>query len=304
MPVLSAEQSANATTIVAVGQRSAVPLRGQVVAVVTALQESGLRNLPFGDRDSLGLFQQRPSQGWGTATQILDPGYAASRFYVALLTVPGWRRLPVAAAAQAVQRSAFPDGYARWEDEAAGVVGALTASTPVSSIGCGASSDTGTTMTPAAVRTVLAFAAAQVGDRYVLGANGPDSWDCSSLVQAAFWAAGVALPRTAAAQYGWLEARGQLATGPVRLVSLRPGDLLFSRGAEPRLAARRAAGWARRSLRRCRCRPGGQGLGGRRHRAALQRPRPDRGHRRRPGRDDGAHHPRPAASSPAERSPS
>ena len=211
-------------------------MRGQVVAVATALQESGLRNLPFGDRDSLGLFQQRPSQGWGTPTQILDPGYAAGRFYVALLTVPGWQRLPVAAAAQAVQRSAVPDAYARWDDEATGVVAALSGTAPSAAAGCGAPSDAGTTMTPAAVRTVLAFAAAQVGDSYVLGATGPDSWDCSSLVQAAYTAAGVALPRTAAAQYGWLEARGQLATGPVRLVALRPGDLLFSRGAEPRPA--------------------------------------------------------------------
>ncbi|MFF4650546.1 C40 family peptidase [Streptomyces sp. NPDC001380] len=110
-----AQQVPNARTVQATGVAMHVPARGQVVALATALQESGLRNLPYGDRDSLGLFQQRPSQGWGTAGQILDPVHASARFYAALLKVPGWQRLTVARAAQAVQRSAFPGTYARWE---------------------------------------------------------------------------------------------------------------------------------------------------------------------------------------------
>ncbi|MFD9814909.1 C40 family peptidase [Streptomyces sp. NPDC059080] len=109
------EQVPNAKTIQTTGVAMGIPARGQVVALATALQESGLRNLSYGDRDSLGLFQQRPSQGWGTASQILDPVHASTKFYSGLKKVPGWESLSVAQAAQAVQRSGFPDAYARWE---------------------------------------------------------------------------------------------------------------------------------------------------------------------------------------------
>lgn len=110
-----AEQVPNAQTIQATGVAMHIPARGQIVALATALQESGLRNLTYGDRDSLGLFQQRPSQGWGTAEQILDPLHASTKFYEALVQVSGWQSLSVAQAAQAVQRSGFPDAYAKWE---------------------------------------------------------------------------------------------------------------------------------------------------------------------------------------------
>jgi peptidoglycan DL-endopeptidase CwlO len=231
---LDAQQAANARTVVTVGQRLAVPARGQVVAIAAALQESGLRNLAFGDRDSLGIFQQRPSQGWGSPPQILEPAYAATRFYAALLAVRGWQTLPVATAAQAVQRSGYPAAYAQWAGDAAGIVAAVRGAPAASATGCAAAADASTgSMSPATARTVVAFAAAQVGDAYVLGADGPDAWDCSSLVQAAFAVVGVVLPRTAAQQYDWLAARGALAAGPPRLASLRPGDLLLSRGAEP-----------------------------------------------------------------------
>ena len=112
---LSEEQLRNGGTIVGVGERLGVPIRGWMIAIATALQESGLRNLNYGDRDSLGLFQQRPSQGWGTPAQILDPEYAAGEFYRRLLLVPGWESMRLTLAAQAVQRSAFPFAYARWE---------------------------------------------------------------------------------------------------------------------------------------------------------------------------------------------
>jgi cell wall-associated NlpC family hydrolase len=85
------------------------------VALATALQESGLRNLTYGDRDSLGLFQQRPSQGWGTASEILDSVHASTSFYSALEKVSGWQSMTVTQAAQAVQQSGFPDAYAKWE---------------------------------------------------------------------------------------------------------------------------------------------------------------------------------------------
>lgn len=119
------EQLANAATIAAVGGRMGVPERGWVVAVTAAMQESGLRNLDHGDRDSLGLFQQRPSQGWGSPTQVLTPSYAATQFYRHLLAVPGWTRMSVAGAAQAVQHSGFPGAYARHETAARAVVATI-----------------------------------------------------------------------------------------------------------------------------------------------------------------------------------
>ncbi|WP_435596781.1 C40 family peptidase [Streptomyces sp. S1] len=110
-----AEQVPNAKTIQATGVAMNIPARGQVVALATALQESGLRNLTWGDRDSLGLFQQRPSMGWGTANEILDPVHASTKFYEGLKKVSGWESLSVTQAAQAVQRSGFPEAYAKWE---------------------------------------------------------------------------------------------------------------------------------------------------------------------------------------------
>ncbi|MFD8087393.1 C40 family peptidase [Kitasatospora sp. NPDC059722] len=109
------EQIPNAKTIQATGVAMRIPLRGQIVALATALQESGLRNINYGDRDSLGLFQQRPSQGWGTPAQIMQPVYASTKFYEALQQVSGWQSMTVTQAAQAVQRSGFPDAYAKWE---------------------------------------------------------------------------------------------------------------------------------------------------------------------------------------------
>ncbi|MFE2639358.1 C40 family peptidase [Streptomyces scopuliridis] len=110
-----AEQVPNAKTIQATGVAMNVPAGGQIMALATALQESGLRNLTYGDRDSLGLFQQRPSQGWGTANEILDPVHSSTMFYEALEKVSGWQSLSVTQAAQAVQRSGFPEAYAKWE---------------------------------------------------------------------------------------------------------------------------------------------------------------------------------------------
>jgi hypothetical protein len=128
--VLDTEQAANATTIAAIGKRLGVPDHGVTIALAAALQESGLRNLPRGDRDSLGLFQQRPSQGWGSSTDIMSPTYAATAFYSHLLQVPGWDTLPVAGAAQAVQHSAQPDAYARFEQPARALASALTGELP------------------------------------------------------------------------------------------------------------------------------------------------------------------------------
>ncbi|MET8590449.1 C40 family peptidase [Streptomyces sp. NPDC005078] len=127
---LPAEQVPNAQTIVAAGLSLDVPTKGQIVALATAMQESQLRNLNYGDRDSLGLFQQRPSQGWGSAQQIRDPVYASEQFYKHLLKVDGWQQMTVTQAAQAVQKSGLPDAYAQWENLATALQDAIAKTFP------------------------------------------------------------------------------------------------------------------------------------------------------------------------------
>jgi hypothetical protein len=123
--VLDSAQMANAATIAAVGMRQGMPERAVVVALATAYQESHLENLDTGDRDSVGLFQQRPSQGWGTPEQIQDPRYAAEKFYKGLKRVRGWKEMRVTDAAQKVQRSAYPNAYEKWADESTVLAKAL-----------------------------------------------------------------------------------------------------------------------------------------------------------------------------------
>ncbi len=244
-----AEQVPNAKVIVAAGTAMGIPARGQVVALATALQESGLRNLPYGDRDSVGLFQQRPSQGWGTVQQILDPSYAATKFYAALRGVPGWESMTVAQAAQAVQRSGFPDAYAKWEPlatalqqalapaastaEAVSTAGSCTADgTEFGAIPAGAVPD-GYVIpagAPVAVRTAIRWALRQLGTPYQWGgtctsAHGADPMgrcDCSSLMQQAYKAGGITLSRTTYTQVKEGKA--------VSVAALEPGDLVFTEG--------------------------------------------------------------------------
>lgn len=127
---LDPEQASNAATIAAVTVRRDLPARAATIALATAIQESGLRNLTYGDRDSLGLFQQRPSQGWGTAEEVRDPVYATNAFLDVLVRVEGWRDLDVTDAAQRVQRSAFPEAYGDHETEARAWASALTGYSP------------------------------------------------------------------------------------------------------------------------------------------------------------------------------
>lgn len=122
---LAPDQLTHAATIVAAAVRRDLPERAAVIALATALQESKLRNLTTGDRDSIGLFQQRPSQGWGTPKQLQDPRYAAGEFYEHLVRVPGWQQMRLTDAAQAVQRSAHPELYQKWETDATTLAAAL-----------------------------------------------------------------------------------------------------------------------------------------------------------------------------------
>ncbi|WP_406342659.1 hypothetical protein [Streptomyces sp. NBC_00648] len=153
---LSPEQAENAATISAVGTSRGMPERAVTIALATALQESGLRNITHGDRDSVGLFQQRPSQGWGTVQQIMDPVYSAGKFYQRLAEVPGYSRLPLTVAAQRVQRSGFPQAYAKHEPDAALLTAVLTGRTSAA-LTCTIAKDAHPG-DPAKVRTELARA--------------------------------------------------------------------------------------------------------------------------------------------------
>ncbi|MDX2825767.1 NlpC/P60 family protein [Streptomyces ipomoeae] len=258
------EQIPNAQTIVATGISLEVPKKGQIIALATAMQESRLRNLTYGDRDSLGLFQQRPSQGWGTAEQIRDPVYASERFYKALLQVSGWQQMTVTQAAQAVQKSGYPGAYAQWEPLATALQKAIAATFPTagkadtgqhtsatpSASGCGTAED-GSSFGPIPegavpkgyeipkgtdprARKAIVWAMQQLGTMYQWGGSctnprGEDPMgrcDCSSLMQQAYAHAGITLTRTTYTQVNEGKA--------VSVKRLQPGDLIFSRGTAAR----------------------------------------------------------------------
>ena len=128
--VLDLGQARQATVIVGRALDRGLPARAGSIAMATAYQESGVRNLDYGDRDSLGLFQQRPSQGWGTPEQIMDPYYSTDVFYDALLKVDGWEDGDINDVAQAVQRSGFPEAYRKHEPNARIVASVLAGYSP------------------------------------------------------------------------------------------------------------------------------------------------------------------------------
>ena len=127
---LDPSQARYAGLITAIAVQRGMPARAASIALAAAYQESNLRNLRGGDRDSAGLFQQRPSQGWGTQDQVRDPVHAANAFYDALAKVDGYERLEITVAAQEVQRSGFPDAYADHEPDARALASALTGNSP------------------------------------------------------------------------------------------------------------------------------------------------------------------------------
>ncbi len=130
---LTPTQAGNAALISGVAVSRGLPARAASIAVATAIQESRLENIDYGDDagpDSRGLFQQRPSQGWGTEEQVMTPLYATGAFYDALVQVPGYETLPITEAAQTVQRSAYPEAYADHEPEGRAFASALTGNSP------------------------------------------------------------------------------------------------------------------------------------------------------------------------------
>ncbi len=202
-----------------------MPDTGIEIALMVALQESGLQVLANGsveaslhlphdgvgnDHDSLGTAQQRPSAGWGTVSQLMDPTYDAAAFYGGpqgpnhgsprgLLDVPGWQSMDMGAAAQAVQGSAFPERYAQWQSEAESILNGSGSGTvsPACSPGTGGP---GQPELPSDLnqlrRSILHYAQVGVGGAYVWGGTAFKAWDCSGYVQWVFAQADIHLPRT------------------------------------------------------------------------------------------------------------
>jgi hypothetical protein len=128
--VVDLEQAHFTSIIAGVAVRRGLPPRAASIALATAYQETGIRNLDYGDRDSVGLFQQRPSQGWGTKKQLMDPDYAAGKFYDALVKINDWQTDDINDVAQKVQRSGHPEAYNDHETDARVLASALTGQSP------------------------------------------------------------------------------------------------------------------------------------------------------------------------------
>jgi len=234
--VLDPTQMANAQVIYDVSASLGLPRQAAVIAIATATQESSLVNIDHGTSDSLGLFQQRPSQGWGTPAQIMDPVYASSRFYQALVQVPDWQSLPLTVAAQDVQHSGHPGAYAHWQQLAEDLIATFTGTAgECATDNSNGIPGSGTTKVPAGfsvpantppqIVIAISYALEQLGKPYVWGGTGPIGYDCSGLVMMAYEAAGISLPRTTFQQV-------DVGTPVYSLSQLEPGDLIFTAGSD------------------------------------------------------------------------
>ncbi|MDQ0078222.1 C40 family peptidase [Arthrobacter oryzae] len=247
---LTARQMDLAKGYVSVGKQLGVPRDGQIIAIMMALQESSLRmlanvnvpgslNFPHdgvgSDHDSLGTAQQRPAAGWGSVGELMDPSYNVRAFYGGpsgpnrgsprgLLDIPGWQSMGKGQAAQAVQVSAFPELYARWEPEASAIVDALDAGTATAPC-VDASPGSGPSPSSADLsqirKDILRFTEAGVGGSYVWGGTAFRAWDCSGFVQWIYRQAGINLPRVEQWRVG------------KRTDNPQPGDLVVQNGQGP-----------------------------------------------------------------------
>jgi hypothetical protein len=231
----SAEQKKNAATIYSVGKQMGGSSRDCIIGLMTAMQESGLRNINYGDRDSVGLFQQRPSQGWGTVEQIMNPEYSSKKFFEGLFKIKNRNSMRLTEAAQAVQRSAFPEAYAKHEKPATAMVrdldkgGGKTSSLNSKPMG----TNSGLNLAQGAVDFCKKHPRIPYTQKYggtqlaILQAEPPPGLDCSSFVQATYLRAMgslYGLPRTAAAQYAFCK-KVSVATA-----LKTPGALVFKGG--------------------------------------------------------------------------
>jgi hypothetical protein len=216
---LTDEQRSNVSMIISIGKERGLPPLAWQVAIQAGMTESGLRNLRYGDRDSQGMFQMRPSMGWGTVEQVTDPAYAINKFYDVLQAVPNWKQQRPGDSAQDVERSAFPDRYHRWESMAAALIGSV-GQVP-DPAGCGQGFGNALPAPTAAGAKAIDFAMSQQGKPYLWGAatSSQDAYDCSSLMLQAYRTAGVLLPRVSKDQYR--------AGALLPVEQAQPGDLLF-----------------------------------------------------------------------------
>lgn len=232
--VLSDGQAQNAQVIFEVSVQLKLPARAAVIAVATSMQEDRLKNSTIAhDHDSLGLFQQRPSKGWGTREEVTDPVHASKKFYASLVKVRHWKTIPLAKAAQAVQRSRYPDAYTQWEPFATTIVAAFAQKAATCSV-VSASGLGGTILTQAEKWLGMAYqygGGNQNGPSVGTNSNGSGKpgFDCSGLTVWAVYTATngkVLLPRTADVQFQdrrWKH---------VPYDQLRPGDLVFWPGSD------------------------------------------------------------------------
>lgn len=209
---LSPLQAANAATVSAVAVQAGLPDHAVTIALATALQESKLVNVGYGDRDSLGLFQQRPSQGWGTPAQIADPVYASQAFYRALTKLPHWESDSVAVAAQAVQHSADGTAYAQWEPEARAFAVALTGETPAGLTCSGGVLSTAKATSTATRTQVAAAVTTALGPQALVPASADRGWASAAWLVAHAQAYGIT--SVSYADRTWSAARGTWAPGP------------------------------------------------------------------------------------------
>ncbi|WP_018686314.1 C40 family peptidase [Actinokineospora enzanensis] len=216
---LSEEQRGTVALIITIGKQRNLSSRAWQVAIQAGMTESGLRSLDYGDRDSLGIFQMRPSMGWGTAAEVTNPTYAINKFYDVLLALPDWDTQRPGDSAQDVERSAFPDRYHRWEPMAAFLIGEL--GQVANYTGCGEGLGALLPAPTAAAGGAMQFALSQQGKPYLWAASidQQDSYDCSSLMLQSYRSAGVLLPRTSREQYH--------AGALLPVEQAQPGDLLF-----------------------------------------------------------------------------
>ncbi|GAA1852998.1 hypothetical protein [Myceligenerans crystallogenes] len=229
---LSPAQADNAALITGTAMRRGLPARAATIALATAQQESKLINIEHGDRDSLGLFQQRPSMGWGTQAEILDPVYSTNAFYDGLVKVEGYEDMAITVAAQEVQRSGYPDAYARHEVRSRAWASSLTGHSPAALTCEIAPVEESETLRESAARDVVV---GRLGRDLGLGPTGAMPGGATVEVDAA------PLVQGEPARAGWSVAQWAVAAAAeTNVIEVRVGDRVWTRESAEWTAAGKA----------------------------------------------------------------